>query len=221
MFSLKDSSHMSECPLICTPINWSSGPGEELQDGSSGFSVQEAWWSNGKVRDGDRHIVFSLAVTQDISRATSWVIHTYVFEKPWLTGFGRWAALTKPLRKVAGKRSRATESQATGSRMDWGLRGSWWARSWTGERREMPRGWRNTKVLEAWEGKLREGACGLSSQFQTSYPLLCVKKMLKSKKSNLEFCQEVCIHSTAHPAPPLCALVMPWEPSLLSSRHHG
>lgn len=85
----------------------------------------------------------------------------------------------------------------------------------------MLRGWRNAKVSEAWEGKLREGACGLSSQFQTSYPLLWVKKMLKSKKSNLEFCQEVCIHSIAHLAPLLCARVMPWEPSLLSSRHCG
>ena len=169
------------------PINWSLGPGEELRDGSSGFSVQEAWWSNGKVRDGDRHIVFSLAVTQDISRATSWVIHTCMFEKPWLTGFRRWAALTKPLKKVAGKRSRATESQATGSRMDWGLRGSWWARSWTGERREMSRGWRNTKVSEAWEGKLREGACGRSSQFQTSYPLLWVRRCWKARKAIWNF----------------------------------
>lgn len=100
------------------------------------------------------------AVTQDISRATSWVIHTCVFEKPWLTGFGRWAVLTKPLRRVAGKGSRAAESQASGSRMDWGLQGSWRARSWTGEKREMLRGWRKTKVSEAWKWKLREGACG-------------------------------------------------------------
>lgn len=41
------------------------------------------------------------AVTQDISKATSWVIHTWVFEKPWLTGYSRWATLTQVSERVA------------------------------------------------------------------------------------------------------------------------